>query len=73
MKKLKPLTKKERGELYCKVDSEGFGYYMLQYGPDLEAIERLGYDRKEVEKAIELLSAIETSIMAGEEYANLVG
>lgn len=70
MKKLKKLTRKEHGELFAKVDSEGFGYYMLQYGPDIDAIERLGFDRKEVERAIEVLSAVENEIMKGEEYAD---
>lgn len=69
MKKLKPLSKKELGELFSKVDSEGFGYYMIDYGPDLEALERLGFNKSEVEKAIKLMSEIQDKIMEGEEYA----
>lgn len=67
--KIKPLTKQEWGDLFAKVDSEGFGYYMLSYGPDLESIERLGFDRKAVEAACDLLGRVETKIMEGEEFA----
>lgn len=67
--KLKPLSKQEHAELWSKVDSEGFGYYMLQYGPDMDAIERLGFNRKEVEIAINTLSRVEEEIMRGEEFA----
>lgn len=63
-------SKKELADLWCHVDNEGFGYYMLQYGPDLALIERMGFDRKQVEAAIKLFSAIEDKIMEGEQYVD---
>lgn len=59
------LSKQEHADLADKVDVEGFGYYMLSYGPDLDAIERLGFDRKKVEDAIELMNEIEIAINEG--------
>lgn len=70
IKSKKPLSKKELADLWCKVDSEGFGYYMLFYGPDLDAIERLGFNRSEVESAIKILKDISEKISEGEEYAD---
>ena len=59
---MKKLSKRERADLWYAVDNEGFGYYMLHYGPDLNAIERLGFDLKEVEAAIEVFRKVETAI-----------
>lgn len=64
-KKLKPLTNKEYYQLAQKVDSEGFGYYMFHYGPDMKVIERLGFDIKKVEEAIEVLAELEEKIFKG--------
>jgi len=64
---MRKLTKQEQIDLWSKVDAEGFGYYMLDYGPDLGLIERMGYNKQEVEKAIKLFSAIQYDIMSFEE------
>lgn len=66
--KKKQLSKREHFELWAKVDSEGFGYYMFDYGPDLDAIERLGFDRKELEAAISLLSRVQDKVMEGDSF-----
>lgn len=66
-KTLKPLSDREKLDLWGAVDWEGFGYYMLHYGPDMDAIERMGFDRKKVEEACLLLKEIETEIMSYEE------
>lgn len=42
------------------VDNEGIGYYMIHWGPDLDVIENLGFDREEVENAIQLFREIES-------------
>lgn len=67
---MKKLTKQEKLDLYHKVDNEGFGYYMFSYGPDLKLMERMGYDKKELEAAIKLLSSVEEDIMSFEESAD---
>ena len=59
------MNEEERMELASIVDNEGFGYYMLHHGPDLQAIESLGFDRAKVEEAISLLREIEDAIMEG--------
>lgn len=65
----KNVTDNEKVNLWQSVNSEGFGYYMLQYGPDLNLIERLGYSRDELDKAITLFSKIEREIMS---FENLI-
>lgn len=69
MKKKKP-TKQELADLWCKVDNEGFGYYMLQYGPDLDLLERMGFDSKKIKEAIETFSEIEQAIMCCEKFVS---
>lgn len=64
------LSQKDHGDLWSKVCSEGFGYYMLHYGPDLKSIEKLGFNKKEVETAIKLFREIENEIGKGEEFAS---
>lgn len=61
-KKLKKPTIQELQDLAAKVESEGFGYYMLQYGPDLDLIERMGYNRKQIEDAIALFEKLDNEI-----------
>lgn len=68
VKKKKPLSKKEHIQLFHKVENEGFDYYMMHYGPDLEAIERLGFDSFKVEEAIELLKDIQEQINVAEQF-----
>lgn len=63
---MKPVTDKERVNLWNVVENEGFGYYMLYYGPDLKLIERMGFNRKEVKAAIKLFSAIQMEIRKAE-------
>ncbi len=60
--------KQDLEDLACKIDMEGFGYYMMEYGPNLDLIEKLGFDKQEVQKAIDLFIKIEAQIMehAGE-------
>jgi hypothetical protein len=70
MAKVKKVTKKEKVQLFGMVDNEGFGYYMLDYGPDLKLLERLGFNRNEVEKAIKLLSDIQELIVSFEELSD---
>lgn len=65
----KKVSNKELAELWVKVDSEGFGYYMMHYGPDMDLIERLGFDKSEVQAAIDLFEKIEEKINEGEEFA----
>ena len=67
MKKLKKLSDKEHYELFQKVDNEGFDYYMLYYGPELDLIERLGFDKKEVKNAINIFKKIHSEILKGEQ------
>jgi len=62
------ITKKEHYKLFCKVDSEGFGYYMLHYGADLNKIEQLGFNREDVKNAIKLFKQLEEKIYQGEQY-----
>lgn len=64
----KKLSKKAHGDLWATVDNEGFGYYMLDYGPDLKAIEKLGFNRQELQKAIEMFKNIRSKINEGEEF-----
>lgn len=70
-KKLKPLSQSEHAELAAKVDHEGFHYYMTNYGPDMDAIARLGFDVKEVEMAVDLLDRLESKIYEGLDYDSL--
>lgn len=63
------LSKKKHAELWAHVDNEGFGYYMLHYGPDLKAIEALGFPQDQVKAAIELFEKIEAKINEAEEFA----
>ena len=68
VKKLKPLSHSEHAELAYKVDSEGFFYYLAYYDADMEAIKRLGFDTKEVVKAVDLLIKLNEKIMEGMDY-----
>jgi hypothetical protein len=61
-KQVKTLSTTEHINLWHKVESEGFAYYMLDYGPDLKAIEKLGFNIKEVKDAINLFAKIESKI-----------
>jgi hypothetical protein len=65
--KLKKPTKKELADLWCKVDSEGFGYYMLQYGPDWKLIERMGFDVDKLKAACDELRKLDNAISDLEE------
>lgn len=63
------LSKKECAALYYKVESEGFGYYLFDYGPDIEVISKLGFDKEKVIEAIKLLRQVQEKIYEAEEYA----
>jgi hypothetical protein len=64
---MKKLTHRELIDLWAQVENEGFGYYMMYYGPDLNAIEKLGFDRLAVIQAIKLFKDIEKEINKAEE------
>lgn len=68
VKKLKPLSPQEHYELAANVDNESFFYYMAFYGPDMKAIERLGFDPKEVKNAVNYLVKVEEKISKGLDY-----
>lgn len=68
-KKLKPLTKKEHYDLFCKVDSEGFDYYLMYYGPDLDLIERLGFDRDRLLEVVDFLRVLKREINVAESFS----
>lgn len=61
-KKLKAPTNEELKDLWYAVEGEGFGYYMLDYGPDLDLIERMGYNREELDAALALLGQLQDEI-----------
>lgn len=65
-KQTKP-TKRELADLWCKVDNEGFGYYMLYYGPDWELIGRMGFDVEVLKKACDELRKLGSAISDLEE------
>jgi len=68
------MTKKQKqqlGDLWCRIDNEGFGYYMLHYSPNLDLIANLGFNKEELQKAIRLFKTIETKINECEKYANI--
>lgn len=67
MKRKNNLTDQEKRQIWAHVDNEGFGYYMMHWGPDLNAIERMGFNRKKVEAAIKLFEEIESEIDTYEE------
>jgi hypothetical protein len=72
-KKLKKPTDKELYELWVQAcENEGFGYYMLDYGPDLDLIEKIGFDREEIEAAIHLFRKLQEKIMSFEELGENV-
>ena len=52
-------------DLLDKMDSEGLHYYFFEYGADIKALEKLGFDRKKIEgaiKAAEYLSEVFDSL-----------
>lgn len=53
------MTKKEKmklaEELFYRIDNEGLSYYFTQYGPDLESLEKLGFDMDRIKKAMDNL------------------
>lgn len=59
------LTNVEYYEFAQKVDNEGFFYYMAHYGPDWDVIKKLGFKKKEVKAAIDLLKDLESKSFAG--------
>lgn len=65
------LSRKKHAELFLNMDSEGFGYYMLHYGPDIQAICKLGFLKDDVENAIKLFIRIEEAICEGEKYVDV--
>lgn len=69
-KKIKQPTKKELADLWYKVDSEGFGYYMLDYGPDWDLIGRIGFDVEKVKSACALLEELQAKIDSFEEFVS---
>ena len=40
-------------ELFHSMDNEGISYYFTQYGYDEKDFEKLGFDTKEISKAVE--------------------
>lgn len=56
------ISKEKREDLFYKVDNEGFGYYMTQYGPDLDVIAKLGFDEKQLSDLCDLMSEVEEAI-----------
>lgn len=62
------LSKKDHYDLACKADNEGVSYYLMHYGPDMEAIEKLGFKKEEVDAAIKLFSELENAIMEGLDF-----
>jgi len=65
---MKP-TKAELIDIWYRVESEGFGYYMMYYGPDLELLERMGFDKQKIKEAIKLFAEIKEKISEGEKLA----
>lgn len=63
----KTITHEEHEELYFKVDNEGFEYYMLHYGPDIDLICKLGFEKEKVLECLELLRDIESAIYSFDE------
>ena len=61
---MKKPTKSELTDLLDKVQNEGFGYYILDYGPDLSLLSRMGFDKKELTHAITLLREVQNAIDA---------
>lgn len=68
MKKLTKKQKKQLADLYQNVDSEGFGYYMLDYGPDLKTIELLGFSKDLLKSTLDTMSKIQEAINDCERY-----
>ncbi len=62
------LSRKKHVELWVHVENEGFGYYMLYYGPDMEALVKLGFNAKKIEEAIKLFKNIEAKINEAQEF-----
>lgn len=62
---MKKLTNTEFYEIAQKVDNEGFFYYMAYYGPDYNAIKKLGFDVKSVEEAVKLLVKLDAKFTEG--------
>lgn len=61
------ITKREHIDLYNKCETEGgiLGGY-ADYGVDLNAIEKLGFNKKEVASAIILLEEVQSKIYDAE-------
>ena len=60
--------KKELYELFCKVDAEGFFYYLAHYGPDFKLIKKIGFDPQEIKNAIEVLKKLEDKIFSFDQF-----
>lgn len=61
------LTKEEAEELFHTIDNEGFGYYLTNYGPDINLLVKLGFDKEELTKLIQNLSQLENATYELEE------
>jgi len=52
----KELTDKEKqvlaSDIFYKMDSEGPSYYFTSYGPDYEALEKLGFNIDKIKEAV---------------------
>lgn len=47
-----------------KVDNEGFGYYMTDYGPDKDLLVKLGFSLFDINNLIENLTQLQAAIQA---------
>lgn len=45
-------SKKIASDLFFKMASEGVSYYFTSYGPDYEALSKLGFDVEKIKEAI---------------------
>lgn len=65
----KSITEDEHLDLLDKVKGEGgVAAYLTEGTPDLELLEKLGFDPKKIKAMIELLEEIEERVFEAEEY-----
>ncbi len=64
------MSKQEiASDLFYKMDSEGVSYYFTSYGPDYDALKKLGFDVDKIKKAVESANYLDTVFSEIEEMA----
>lgn len=52
------ISKREAEDLFYQIDNEGLGYYLTDYGPDIQLLSKLGFKQTDLEDLLSKLNQL---------------